>query len=38
MIDIIKSMYNMVKSQVKIENTLSEAFTCNIGVSQGECL
>ena len=38
MIDIIKSMYNIVKSQVKIENTLSEAFTCNIGVRQGECL
>ena len=38
MIDIIKSMYNIVKSQVKIENTLSEAFTCSIGVRQGECL
>ena len=31
-------MYNIVKSQVKIENTMSEAFKCNTGVHQGECL
>lgn len=37
-LDIIKSMYNAVKSKVKHENALSEAFTCNIGVRQGECL
>lgn len=38
MLDIIKSIYNAVKSRVKNKNTLSEAFTCNIGVRQGECL
>lgn len=37
-LDIIKSMYNAVKSKIKHENSLSEAFTCNIGVRQGECL
>ena len=38
MLDIIKSIYENVKSKVKINNTLSEAFSCNIGVRQGECL
>ena len=38
MLDIIKSMYNTVKSKVKNNNTTSEAFSCNIGVRQGECL
>ena len=38
MLDIIKSIYNNVKSQVKHNNTLSSSFTCNIGVRQGECL
>ena len=38
MLDIIKSIYNNVKSQVKHNNTLSCSFTCNIGVRQGECL
>ena len=38
MLDIIKSMYNTVKSRVKNNNTLSEAFSCNIGVRQEECL
>ena len=38
MLDIIKSMYETVKSKVKSNNTLSEAFSCNIGVRQGECL
>ena len=38
MLDIIKSMYNSVKSRVKNNNNISEAFSCNIGVRQGECL
>ena len=38
MLDMIKSMYETVKSKVKSNNTLSEAFSCNIGVHQGECL
>lgn len=38
MLDIIKSIYSVVKSQVKHNNTLSDSFTCNIGVRQGECL
>ena len=36
MLDIIKSIYNNVKSQVKHNNTLSSSFTCNIGVRQGD--
>ena len=38
MLDIIKSIYQNVKSQVKHNNNLSSSFTCNIGVRQGECL
>ena len=38
MLDIIKSIYSLVKSRVKHENCLSEPFICNIGVRQGECL
>ena len=38
MLNIIRSIYNSVKSRVKCNNTLSEAFSCNIGVRQGECL
>ena len=38
MLDMIKSIYTTVKSRVKNNNTLSESFSCNIGVRQGECL
>ena len=38
MLDIIVSMYENVKSQVKINNRLSENFSCMTGVRQGECL
>ena len=38
MLNIMKSIYSCVKSRVKHDNTLSELFTCNIGVRQGECL
>ena len=38
MLDIIKSMYSIVKSKIKYKNNVSEAFICNIGVRQGECL
>ena len=38
MLNIIKSIYNTVKSRVKNNNTLSDSFSCNIGVRQGECL
>ena len=37
-LQVIKSMYTSVKSKVKYENTLSEEFTCALGVRQGECL
>ena len=38
MLNIIKSIFSSVKARIKHENTLSEAFTCNIGVRQGECV
>ena len=38
MLDIVKSIYNTVKSRVKNNNTLSESFSCDIGVRKGECL
>ena len=38
MLDIVKSIYNMVKSSVKNNNLRSESFTCQIGVRRGECL
>ena len=38
MLYIIKSIYSRVKSRVKHNNSLSEPFTCDIGVRQGECL
>ena len=34
----LKSICTIVKSRVKHNNVLSESFTCNIGVRQGECL
>ena len=36
MLDIIKSMYEHVKSRVKYNNTLSEDFRCVLGVRQGK--
>ena len=38
MLDVIKSIYSVVKSQVKHNNTLSDVFFSSIGVRQGECL
>ena len=38
MLDIIRSMYSEVKSQVKHNNIISPVFFSNIGVRQGECL
>ena len=38
MLDIIVSMYENVKSKVKINNRPSEKFSCMTGVRQGECL
>lgn len=37
-LDIIVSMYKNVKSKVKLNNTLSDEFSCMTGVRQGECL
>ena len=37
-LNIIKSMYNSVKSRVKYCNELSSEFECHLGVRQGECL
>ena len=38
MLDIIVSLYENVKSKVKINNRLSESCSCMTGVRQGECL
>ena len=38
MLDIIKSMYNNVKSRVKHNGCLGEPFSSNLGVRHGECL
>lgn len=38
MLDIIQSIYSVVKSQVKHNNITSDVFFSNIGVRQGECL
>ena len=37
-LDIIRSMYNSVKSRIRYENQLSNEFSCMLGVRQGECL
>ncbi|MCG7875034.1 MAG: reverse transcriptase domain-containing protein [Candidatus Thiodiazotropha endolucinida] len=37
-LNIIKSMYENVKSRVRFQNQLSEEFSCMLGVRQGECL
>ncbi len=38
MLNVIKSMYNNVKTRVKYNNQLSDEFPCVLGVRQGECL
>ena len=38
MINIIRSMYQNVRSRVKHNNNLRDSFECYIGVRQGECL
>ena len=37
-LNIIKSMYESVKSRVRFQNQISEKFSCMLGVRQGECL
>ena len=37
-LNVIQSMYRNIKSKVKFNNTLSEEFSCYVGVRQGECL
>ena len=37
-LNIIMSMYKHVESKVKINNSISIGFECNLGVRQGECL
>ena len=37
-LDIIKSMYENVKSRVKFCNKIRNEFFCSLGVRQGECL
>ena len=37
-LDIIRSMYENVKSKVKYDNSISSRFECSLGVRQGECL
>ena len=38
LLTVIQSMYENIKSRVKLNNELSEAFECSLGVRQGECL
>ena len=38
MLNIIRSMYSLVKSRVKLLNELSDEYECLLGVKQGECL
>ena len=38
MLNIIKSMYAVVKTRVKYDNKLGNEFFCSLGVRQGECL
>ena len=37
-LNIVKSMYQTVKSRVKVFNRLGNEFYCSLGVRQGECL
>ena len=37
-LNVIKSMYQNIKSKVKCNNELSDEFSCCLGVRQGECL
>ena len=37
-LEVIKSIYQNVKSRLKYDNKLSEPYTCFLGVAQGECL
>ncbi len=36
--NVVKSMYENIKSRVKFNNCLSEEFSCELGVRQDECL
>ena len=38
MLSIIQSMYNSIKSRVKLNDMISNDFPCCLGVRQGECL
>ena len=38
MLDVIMSMYKNIKPRVKLDNKLSQDFSCMTGVCQGECL
>ena len=38
MLNIIRSMYSNVKSRIKYNNSVSDEFTCLLGVRQGESL
>ena len=37
-LDIIKSMYQSIKSKVKFNKNISSEFSCHLGVRQGGCL
>ena len=36
-LDIMRSMYNAIKSKVKHCNEISDSYECMLGVRQGEC-
>jgi len=38
LLNVIRSMYDCIKSRVKVSNTLSNELSCMLEVRQGECL
>ena len=38
LLNVIRSMYDCIKSRVKVNNTLSNELSYMLGVRQGECL
>ena len=37
-LNVVMSMYNHIKSRVKVDCNISVGFNCDLGVRQGECL
>jgi hypothetical protein len=37
-LNVILSMYSKLKSKIKYNNSVSESYSCTLGVAQGECI